>query len=152
MKLQEFQRLGDEELIRACVEPIIRKARGKDPETKAKVVAGLNSGQRALFFFQVLYGHAGNGIPQFFEQISYLADQLDLWAALKSGIRYFDDTEMLELLEQMETAYHEAAKQSETTIAPNELDRLYQQRIPFTLRKIGSFIRSHPEEFIQLEN
>ncbi|HWQ71980.1 MAG TPA: hypothetical protein VN370_06620 [Desulfitobacteriaceae bacterium] len=63
------------------------------------------NGQRALFLFQVLYGHANNGIPQFFTQVSYFADRLDIWAALKSRMKYFDDTEMLGLIEKMETAY-----------------------------------------------
>jgi hypothetical protein len=53
----------------------------------------------------VLYGHANNGIPQFFTQVSYFADRLDIWAALKSRMKYFDDTEMLGLIEKMETAY-----------------------------------------------
>jgi hypothetical protein len=64
----------------------------------------------------VLYGHTNNGIPQFFDQISYLADRLDIWSALKSGVKYFDDIEMLGLIEKMETAYYEVTKQSENTI------------------------------------
>ncbi len=66
MKRQEFNMLDDEKLIWICVEPIIRKVRGKDPGVKSQVIMQLNNGQRALFLFQVLYGHTNNGIPLIF--------------------------------------------------------------------------------------
>ena len=148
MNPQEFNILDDEKLIWICVEPIVQKVRGKDPAIKSQVIMQLNNGQRALFLFQVLYGHANNGIDQFFTQVSYLADRLDIWSALKSGMKYFNDTEMLSLIEKMEIAYYEAAKQSENTISRDELERLYVERIPFTLRRIGTFIRNNPAEFM----
>lgn len=147
MKQQDFNMLDDEKLIWICVEPIVLKVRGKDPGIKSQVIMQLNNGQRALFLFQVLYGHANNGILQFFTQVSYLADRLDIWAALKSGMKYFSDTEMLGLIEKMETAYYEVTKQSENTILLDELERLYKERIPLTLKRIGSFIRNNPAEF-----
>ena len=60
--IQESSKLDDEALIWVCVEPIVQKVRGKDPVIKSQVVMQLNTGQRALFLFQVLHGHANNGI------------------------------------------------------------------------------------------
>ena len=147
MEQQEFNILDDERLIWICVEPIIRKVRGKDPEIKSQVFMQLNNGQRALFVFQVLYGHAGNGILQFFAHIAYLADRLDIWAALKSGMNYFNDIEMLCLIEKMEAAYYSVTKQSENMISLSELEKSYKEGIPRTLKRVGSFIRNNPAEF-----
>ena len=149
MNQQEFHMLDDENLIWIYVELIIRKVRGKAPATKSQIIMQLTNGQRALFLFQVLYGHANNGIPQFFAQISYLADRLDIWSALKSGMKYFNDIEMLSLIEKMETvyAYYEVAQRREDRILLDELEKLYKERIPFTLKRIGSLIRSNPAEF-----
>lgn len=152
MKQQEFNLLDDETLIWVCVEPIVQKARGKDPGIKSQIIKQLNPGQQALFLFQVLHGHANHGILPFFNQISYLADRLDIWSALKSGMNYFNDMDMLRLIEKMEIAYYETTKQSENTIVLDELGRLYRQRIPLTLKRIGSYIRENSAEFIQLED
>lgn len=146
MNQEELNRLNDQQLIWACVEPAILKARGKDPETKAQVLKQLGGGQRAVFLFQVLYGHAQNGISQFFGYISYLADRLDIWAALKSAMRYFGDSEMAALIEKMQQAY--ASKET----PPDELDAQYQKLVPETVRRIGACIRSNPAEFISFED
>jgi hypothetical protein len=83
----EFESLDDAALIWRCVEPSIREVRGKDPNTKSRAMQQLNSSQRALFLFQVLYGHAGNGAAAFFTQIAYLAETLDFFSALKSAMK-----------------------------------------------------------------
>ena len=80
-----------------------------------------------------------------------MADTLDIRSALKSGMNYFNDIEMLRLIERMETAYYEA-KQSKNTIVLDELERLYKQRIPLTLKRIAAFIRENSAEFIQFED
>lgn len=147
MKQHELSSLDDEKLVWIFVEPIICKARGKDPSIKAQVYMPLKDGQRALFMFQVLYGHAANGIFQFFSQISYLADRLDIWSALKSAMNYFDDIEMLSLVEKMETAYFALSSQDKNTPALDELDKFYNEIIPQTLKRIGACIRKNPEEF-----
>lgn len=152
MKQQEVDMLDDEKLIWICVEPIVRRVRGKDPGIKSRVVMELSNGQRALFLFQVLYGHANHGVSPFFHQISYLMDTLDIWSALKSGIRYFDDAEMLGLIEKMEGTYYAVMDQNENTILIDELDRLYKKKVPETLKRIGLYIRSNLTEFMQVED
>ncbi len=142
MNREEFNTLDDQQLIWACVEPAILKARGKDPETKSRVIKQLNDGQRALFLFQVLYGHMHSGTAQFFGYLSYLTDQLDIWAAIKSSMKYFGDMEMADFIEKMERAY--TAK----NIPLDELDAAYQKLIPETVRRIGACIRRNPHEFI----
>lgn len=152
MRQKDFNLLDDEKIIWICVEPIVQAVRGKHPQIKSQVIMQLNNGQRALFFFQVLYGHANHGISQFFHQISYLMDTVDIWSALKSGVKYFGDIEMLGLIEKMENAYYTEAKESGNTVFFEELDRLYKEMIPSTVKLVGSFIRNHPAEFIQFQD
>jgi hypothetical protein len=141
--------LEDDKLIWACVEPNILKVRGKDPNTKSNVFAQLSGGQRALFMFQVLYGHMHNGSSRFFDQISYLADHLDIWAALKLAMNYFGESDMAGLIEKMEKAYATKGIANEML---SQLDALYQNAIPAALKRIGEYIRNHPAEFIKFED
>jgi hypothetical protein len=152
MTQQEFGTLDDAALIWRCVEPSIREVRAKDPHTKSRAMQSLNGSQRALFLFQVLYGHAGNGAAAFFTQIAYLAETLDFFSALKSAMKFFNDEEMLRIVERLECVYR-AAKQSQP-VSPQELkdlDQLYLARIPDTLHRIAAYIRTHPAEFLSLE-
>ena len=147
MNRQEIYALQDEALIWACVEPYIQKARGKDPQTKAQVLRGVSGGPRALFLFQVLYGHAKQGIEPFFEHIDYLAEQLNVFQALQAAMRYFQDPEMLLIVEKMEQAFRAREKGLENAALMSELNSRYSARIPLTLKHIGQYIKNHPEEF-----
>lgn len=151
MKPNDFAMFSDSELIWLCVEPIILKTRGRSPEIKAQVFSQLSAGQRSLFIFQVLYGHAGHGIAAFFQHIGYLTDTLDIWSALKAAMRYFEDIEMLTLIEKMESAYPSMPEQSGDTALLHELDEAYKDRIEESLQRIGAYIRNHPAEFLQSE-
>jgi hypothetical protein len=100
--------------------------------------------------FQVLHGHADRGILQFFRQISYLTEMLDVWAALKSAMEFFGEPEMLELISKMESAFDGTATPGERAL--DALDIAYSEQIPKTVRRIGSRIRKHPAVFLKLEN
>ena len=152
MTQREFNILDDEKLIWACVEPIVLQVRGKDPETKLQIIRWLKRGQQALFMYQILYGHASHSVSSFIYQISYLAERLDIWSALKSGMDYFHDSEMRSLIEKMESAYNAIMKQNTDTASLNELDEMYRERLPATLKLVGTFIRGNPGEFMQFED
>ena len=147
MEQNELSSLEDEKLVWRFVEPIIHQTRGKTPSIKSQVYMSLNDGQRALFMFQVMYGHAGNGISQFFSHISYLTDRLNLWLALKSAMKYFNDTDMVGFVEKMEIAYFDQSSQAKNIPTLDELDQLYRELIPQTLKRIGTCIRNNPKEF-----
>lgn len=152
MTQAELAALDDEKLIWLCVEPLIRNARAKAPEVKLAVFRQLNGGQKALFSFQTLYGHANQGISRFFLQISYMTDTLDIWSALKSSMKYFGDSEMLTLIDKMEQLYYSDLKLNENIVLLNELDILYRDRITETVKLIGSYIRNNSDVFIQHED
>ncbi len=150
MNLNEFSQLNDEQLIWVCAQPLIWQVRGKDPLTKAQYMKILSEAQRALFLFQVMYGHAHHGMALFFEQIAYIAESMDFWAALKASMRYFEDVEMLTIIGKMESAYG-VLKQG-NVVSLDELDEQYNQRITATLNIIGKSIRNNPTEYIEIEN
>lgn len=150
MNQNEINQLSDDQLIWACAQPLIWQVRGKDPLTKAGYMKTLSEAQRALFLFHVMFGHAHHGMALFFQQIAYIAESMDFWAALKASMRYFEDDEMLNLIGRMESAYS-ALKQG-NVIPLEELDEQYNQRIASTLGLIGSYIRNNPAEFMGQED
>ncbi len=149
MNQNEINQLSDKQLIWACAQPLIWQVRGKDPLTKAQYMKTLSEAQRALFLFQVMFGHAHHGMALFFQQIDYIAESMDFWAALKSAMRYFEDADMLALIKIMESAY--SAFKQESLISLDELDEQYNLRIPATLGLIGNCIRNNPAAFMEPE-
>jgi hypothetical protein len=152
MNRSEFNMLDDENLIWLCVEPIIQQVQGKNLRIKSRIYAQLNDAQRALLLFQVLYGHAKQGMLLFFQQISYLANALDLWPALQSTMKFFNDPVMLDLVGKMENACHASQGKPENINGLDELDQLYRDNIATTVKLVSSYIRNNAAEFSQLED
>ncbi len=81
-------------------------------------------------------------------------------------MRHFQDDTMLRLIERLETLYYERKAETDQTrsdtlpdgMAANlelsgqlaQLDRLFQETVPTTLARIGTYIRDHPAEFVAL--
>ena len=80
----------------------------------------------------------------FFKYLSYL-NSLDVWSALKSAMKYFEDVEMMKLIERMETAYLDMSESSTEEL--KEIDMIYFEILPTTIKRIGDFIRNNPAEF-----
>ncbi len=151
MTQNELTQLNNEQLIWACAQPLIWQVRGKDPFTKAHYMKTLSDAQRALFLFQVMVGHAHSGIALFFEQIAYIAESMDFWAALKASMKSFKDEQMLSLVGKMEDAYIVLKQGENCSAVLDALDKQYNERIPSTISLIGACIRSNPCAFISLE-
>lgn len=66
-------------------------------------------------------------------------------------MEYFGDAEMLGLISEMESAFRAVATPG-TQAALDALDTAYARQIPKTIHRVGSHIRSHPADFIKLEN
>jgi hypothetical protein len=152
MKIKEFMELDDEKIIWECVGPVIQKVRGKSGLEKLQVFRQLGEGQRALFMFQVLHGHMEHGTKGFYDQVSYLAEQMNIWAALKSGIRYFGLDEMLDLIENMEEDYDRRADGHADKAITEKLDDTYRKLIPAAVKGVAQRMRSHPEDFLGFDD
>lgn len=165
MERSVFESLDSPALGQACVAPFIAQIRGQDVAIKSQVYAQLGPGQRALLMFWVFFGHARPGVRHFYAAIAYLLPHVDLWTAIKTGLGFFQDHAMLELVREIEAHYHVLAACRPTEshwytvdseVAPdllaveNELDAKLQMIAPATMERIGRYIRSNPSQFVEL--
>lgn len=157
IKRQAFDTLDDKQLIWACIEPTINEIRGRDYAAKAKEYTKLNPGQRALLAVQVIYGHTTSGAMEFYNHLAYLLPHPGVWSMLKSGAQYFGDDSLLHLLSEMEAFYRQIEKGIRTD-APeleaiiNQLDKSLNKQMPLTIQTAAAYIRSHPAEYVLLED
>ncbi len=167
MKKQLFDWLNDTELGWACLEPAIQKIRGKDNTVKSQVYSELTPGQQALLMFKSLYGHA-HSVAEFYWFASYFLADMKAWPAMKRGIQFFGDEAMLQLYESIQAVIEAKNLQPDGTwreAAAMDLDddgelraevdrifTMYHEIAPYTLKRIDSYIRNHPDQFVHLED
>lgn len=166
MEREKFVAWQIEQLGGACIAHIQQQVQGKSPQVKAQVYQELTAGQRALFMFHVLHDHAHPSVAEFVSWIAYTLDHFSYWIGIQAGLRYFEQEEVLHLLEEMKVLL-EARNQrlgiqmSQITVLDLEEDssfkeeasrlyRRYQELSEGTLHRIGRTIRSNPEEFVIL--
>jgi hypothetical protein len=166
VKRQMFESLDDDALGWTCIEPVIKSIRGKDFAVKSQAYSQLNKGQRALFMFRVFYNHACISLSDFYWWSSYYFAQ-PTWSEIKSGLVYFKDDIMYQLLEDMEgilekktiqgnkntseVAFNEIENDLELRSSVSLLYETFREIAPQTLKIIGTYIRNNPDEFIQFE-
>jgi hypothetical protein len=149
MSKQTFESLDDASLLWACIEPVILEVRGKDLSVKNEAYSRLNIGQRALFMFQIFYGHAQNGIVRLFEDLSYLFVSPDVWAELKSSMQYFQAGAMAQFIGDLEHLYHtDGFRGSANAPLIKRYDAIFQETLQNTVRLIGAYIRLHPDIYV----
>ncbi|SDM85477.1 DMP19 family protein [Acetanaerobacterium elongatum] len=169
IKQGDFESLNDVSLIWACIEPTITQIRGKSYIVKSEAYATLNPGQRALLMFQVLYGHTSNGIEEFYFHLSYLLSNKDVWSQLKKGMQYFEDFDMLQILEDMDVIFQsmkteefknnteqrntlitDIDRNAELFASMNLLNKSFSVTLLSTIQRVAAYIRNNANEFVQL--
>lgn len=165
IKRETFDTLDDEKLGRECMEPTFMLIRGQSPEVKTAVLSQLSQGQHALCMFRVMYDHSHKSAPEYYGWISYMLGIPGYWDRVIEGIRFFDETGILPLLEDtreyLEVRNRELGAVWDEAVL-TDLDRdpelkqaihgLYQrflQIAPVTLSVIADYIRTHPEEYVE---
>ena len=155
MQRDFFDSLPNEKIGHACFEPMIpvyqngmRQRNGQDAQGfRIEFYKSLSSGQRALFMFFSFYDHAIRSKGEFQHIVTrYLSEQI--FSAVVKGAEYFQIESMQNLLLEIEKTYNE---QGETQNAKS--DELYNRLhkiAPYTLTKIGAFIKEKPMEFVLL--
>ncbi len=169
IKQKDFEALNDTSLIWTCIEPAIQQARGKNFAVKSEAYSHLTAGQRALFMFQVLYGHTANGIQEFYSNLQYLLSNKDVWSQLKKGMQYFADNDMMQIVEGMERVF-EGIKTEESGVGAERhniltagidknaeshasislLDKSFGDALPLTVKRVAAYIRDNADEFVKL--
>ncbi|OPX81435.1 MAG: hypothetical protein A4E52_02205 [Pelotomaculum sp. PtaB.Bin013] len=140
---------------------------GKDFTVKSKVYEQLTLGQRALLMFWVLYGHA-HSTAEFYWFVSYYISELKVWPEIKSGIQYFGDDAMYRIYKEIEGVVKARNQEirgkrrkdtvidlddnSELFATVDRLYKLYPKIAPETIKRISTYIRNNPDEFVLLED
>jgi hypothetical protein len=151
----KFEALNPHALAWVCIEPTMQQSRAKDLSVKSRIYNQLTTGQRALYMFWVLYGHANNGILPFCTGIASIAG--NIWEELKKSFAYFGDEAMRQLVEEMETLYHKIEARNhvfsdfELLAIAKRLDSTYHLISPAALVRVADYIRCHPDEFVYFE-
>ncbi|OPA73903.1 hypothetical protein BVG16_26030 [Paenibacillus selenitireducens] len=166
----------DEELVSVCFEPLIeayKEAFRMETHvdaliTKKQFYQGLSTGQRALFFFNSYYYHVTKSQAEFYWWSAYFYAQPIQWQGIRWSMEYFQDPTMAKLLEEIEHIFdsqQQAINPEYFPLHPYNLgfdetmyailspfDKMFHQFAPITRARIGAYIRSHAEEFVQFKN
>ncbi|KFM90145.1 MULTISPECIES: hypothetical protein [Bacillus] len=143
----EFDTLSDERLGWVCVESTLLSIRGKDAAAKSEAITSLNRSQQALCMFRVFYDHAKDSAQEFYSWVSYLLQAPGYWTGVTGALRYFGDENLLKLLEDTKQVIEINGHNADTM---NELYERFQGIVSGSLKRISSFIRSNPQDFVIL--
>ncbi|WP_139488476.1 DMP19 family protein [Brevibacillus dissolubilis] len=162
----QFDSLEPDALSWACFEPTVLQIRGKSTTVKSQVYEQLNTAQQALFMFRVLYDHARGSAVEFYSWVSHLLIESGTWSEVKRGLRFFGDAEMLRFLEETEAYLESRNRQNDGTwrevrpsdleadpdlsVSVDQLNTEFHRLASATLARIAAYIRSHPDEFVQI--
>ncbi|WMT42884.1 hypothetical protein RE628_11685 [Paenibacillus sp. D2_2] len=176
VKRQDLGALSQEELCNVCFEPLIRtyKQRMADHtlENGSTIKEGfyndLSEGQRSLFSFHVYYDHAIESLDEFYWWSAYFMAQPKIWYSIKSGLKYFGDDPMLQILERVESVlkkYNYPGSLDEINVTREDLalnqellesirsiSYQFNEAAPTTIQNIGNYIRDNIKEFIVFED
>jgi len=168
MSRQDFDLLDDDVLGWKCMEPTFLRIRGKDMTVKSQALAQLSTGQQALFMFRVLYDHARNSVTEFYCWVAHLLDQPNYWSGVMKALSFFGDTSMIQILEETKTVLEARSKQlgqqlsdfnfkdlddnNELQTAASQLFQKFQGVVPDSLKRISKYIRSNPQEFVEVKD
>lgn len=169
MSRSAFEKLDDESLAAACMEPVIEayKENGIGPEDfQSELYRRLTPGQQALFFFRIYYGHIVNSPDDFHWWSSYFLPQTNLWTGIKRSLRYFGDRELVGILEDAEAAikrkFHPRSLEDfeisstdiytdpELSVLFRQSYALFRQTAPSIIGRIAAYIRKNPRQFLEL--
>lgn len=168
MKQEELDTLSDERLGWVCMEPTFQLIRGKSPSVKSTVISTLTEGQRALCMFRVMYDHSCNSAGEFYAWLAYMQEFPGYWSGVTEGLQFFGDHGMILLLQDTKAVLerrNEELGQQWGDVAITDLERephllammtslfvRFQDIAPESLKLIGDYIRTHLEEFVELES
>lgn len=93
--------LGSSQLSWLCVQPMLISVRGKDVAAKTEMYRQLNEGQQALFLFYSYHNHT-KSLAEFYWFSAYNIMEMKSWSGIRNGMRFFNQTEMVALLDNIE--------------------------------------------------
>ncbi|WP_433922992.1 hypothetical protein [Paenibacillus taichungensis] len=116
--------LGSEQLSWLCVQPMLISVRGKDVAAKVEVYRRLHEGQQAIFLFYSYHNHT-KSLAEFYWFSAYNIIDMKSWNGIKNGMRYFNQNEMVTLLDDIERLITDKNKVGDTwrEVLPTDLEK-----------------------------
>ncbi|WP_209864232.1 hypothetical protein [Paenibacillus shirakamiensis] len=169
MNKQRFQELSDEELTQALFGPMIHRYKEEQllGHDFMDIYQQMTKGQQAFFVFQTYYIHASSSLTEFYWWSVYYVAERGRWKGLLSGLNYFGEDELVQILQQVEQILLEFGhpvtlddfnisrdqlhQRPKLLKAIETVEEPFQIAVKNTLQRIMSYIRSHPEEFVTWE-
>ncbi|MGG4342237.1 hypothetical protein ABEW68_11320 [Paenibacillus lautus] len=127
----------------------------------------MNRSQQALCMFRVFYDHAKDSESMYYAWVSYLLQTPGYWTGVTGGLRYFDDQNMLKLLEDTKqliearcnkrhvplemASVQDLEQDHELFLGMKHLYERFNEIAPDSLKRISMFIRSNPQDFVVLK-
>ncbi|MDQ0657773.1 hypothetical protein [Paenibacillus sp. W2I17] len=84
-----------------CIEPMLVSVRGRDMAAKTEIYRQLHEGQQALFLFYSYHNHT-KSLAEFYWFSAYNIIEIKSWNGIKNGMSYFNQNEMVDLLDDIE--------------------------------------------------
>jgi len=162
LKKNELQNI---QLSWKCIEPMLLAVRGKDYPTKMEMYQKLNEGQKGLYLFYSFHNHA-NTVAEFYWFSNYYITEIQSWSGIKRGVEFYQDTEMVDLLDQIQSFIRKRNQEnnSERKVSPSDLEtdeelnfnvkvffNRYRVLSENTINLMNKWIVNHEEDFIELE-
>jgi hypothetical protein len=157
MEQSTFDGLDSGSLSWACIGPTLRLVQGKSPDIKLTVYETLTTGQRALFMFWALHGHADSP-GSFLMALEYLIQDLDALSEMKAAAGYFGDVDLEQLYGRAAAVLGAAPVRSgvnrrvatHVDVETGELFTRYWDIVPVVLERVGQKIRSDSQGFVRI--
>ena len=159
------EELRSEQLSWLSVKPMLLSVRGQDMVAKTEIYRQLSEGQRALYLFYAYHNHTGT-LAEFYWFSAYYMIEFKVWDELKNAIRYFDDQELVETLELVQSAIgRKLNNEGEWTMAnPQDIDKdhslqtamqaiydRYRKLTPRLIKRMNERVLARHEEYFVLD-
>jgi hypothetical protein len=154
--------LAQDNLSWLCIEPILLMIRGKSLTAKSDLYHQLNDGQKALYLFYAYHNHT-KSIAEFYWFAAYFISELKAWNGLKIGMRFFENYEMVNLYEELESLIESTNRREDGTweeASPSDLENnkelnkslhqlylKYNSIVENTINQMNTYIRNNKEQF-----
>ncbi|MGO4530493.1 hypothetical protein AB4Z30_15530 [Paenibacillus sp. 2TAF8] len=157
--------LDSQKLSWLCIEPMLLSVRGQSMDAKREVYLQLNEGQQALYLFYSYHNHT-TSLAEFYWFSAYNIIDLRSWDGIRRGMRFFQLTVMIDVLDEIEALITDAKKSGESwhEVSPTDLEhdpQLLQQteRLYAAYRKasqqaittMNEWVRQHQDLVVEVK-
>ncbi|MGU3472196.1 hypothetical protein ACLBWT_13750 [Paenibacillus sp. D51F] len=118
---ERWQEMGDEQLVTACIGPLLAQLRGASEGDKAAAYRSLSPERQNIFMLRVLDGHARGSAWEYYAWTGLLLQSPEQWAAILAALRRIGSLELLEALADTAAVHRKRIGQNATGAEASEL-------------------------------